>query len=75
MRIIGDTYRLGLVRDLHDHVGLSATIWDTETEIEGAMFRTSRIEVKRLSNICPGRRANVAESSGWTTKERAILTQ
>ena len=48
------TYRLELVRDLHDHVGLSATIWDTETETEEAMFRTSRVEVKIFSNICPG---------------------
>ena len=47
------TYRLKLVSDLHDHVGLNVTIWDTETEVEGAMFCTSRIEEKTLSNVCP----------------------
>lgn len=68
-------YRLELVTDLHDHVGLSVTICDTTTGVELATFRTSRIDVKRFSNVRPGSNANVAESRGRTSKERAVLTQ
>jgi hypothetical protein len=68
-------YRLELVTDLHDHVGLSVTICDTTTGVESAMFRTSTIDVKRFSNARPGSNTNVAESRGRTSKERAVLTQ
>jgi hypothetical protein len=47
-------YRLGLVTDLHDQVGLSVTICDTTTGVEWATFRTSKLDVKRCSNVRPG---------------------
>jgi len=63
------------VTDLHDHVGLSVTICDTTTGVESAMFRTSKIDVKRFSNVRPGSNVNVDESRGWTSMKRAVLTQ
>ncbi len=68
-------YRLELVTDLHDHVGLSVTICDTTTGVESAIFRTSKTDVKRFSNVRLGSNANVAESRGRTSKELAALTQ
>lgn len=47
-------YRRGLMTDLHDHVGLSVTICDTTTGVDGATFRTSKVDVKRFSNVRPG---------------------
>jgi hypothetical protein len=69
------THRLGLVRGLHDHVGLSVTTWDKVATAEGEMFLTSKHEVKRFSNPCPGPDARVAESRGRTSKNRANRTQ
>lgn len=68
-------YRLGLVMDLQDHVGLSVTVCDTTTGVESATFRTSKIDEKIFSNALAGSNVNVAESKGRTSKERVALTQ